>query len=110
LRVTPPVDLVSATILSVVLLTVNATRLLSGLVLEMSPLTPGHDTIGFGATLDSIQMHLAGGEAAGLAHRELATLHAVDDALALIVLTGVVPGRIGKGGAGNHDGQGREHH
>ena len=91
------------------LLPMDAARLLIRLVLQVGALAAGHHAVGFGATLDPVQMHLAGGEAARLAHGQLTVLHAIRDALTLILLAGVIPGRVGERGTRNHDGQGREH-
>ncbi len=58
----------SVAILGVVLLAIDAARLLIRFVLQMSTFAPGHHAVGLGAPFDAIQVHLAGGEAAGLAH------------------------------------------
>ena len=58
----------SVAVLGVVLLAIDAARLLVRFVLQMSTFARGHDAIGLGACFDAIQVHLAGGEAARLGH------------------------------------------
>src|SRR5205085_7891831 len=53
-----------------------------------------HHTIGLGAALDTIQVYLSSGQALRFAHGQFAVLHAIRDALALVVLAGVVAGGV----------------
>ena len=84
------------TVLGVVLLPIDATRLLVRFVPQMSTFARGHDAISLGAIFHSNHVCLAGNEAAGLGARELATRHAVVNARALVVfaLVNVVLGLI----------------
>jgi hypothetical protein len=95
----------SVPILRVVLLTMDAARLLVGFVMETRPLASADHAVGFDATLDAVQVYLAGSQATRLPHRELTVLHAVDDALTLMVLTRIEPWGIRERGRGDHHGQ-----
>ena len=76
--------------------------------MQPGTLSPCDHTIGLDAALHPIQMNLSGGEPARLAHGELAVLHTLCDAFALVLLARVVPGRIGERRRGHHHGEGRE--
>jgi hypothetical protein len=83
-------------VLRVVLLAMDAARLLVRFVLQMSTFALRHDAIRLRSVLGTVQMNLSGREAMRLAHRELAVLHAVHDPFALVMLALVVPRRAGR--------------
>src|SRR5688572_13989214 len=85
----------------------NPARLLMGFVLQMNAFAAGHHAVGLGASLDAIQVDLAGGEAAGLGAREFATRNALLDALALVLLARIDVRRTRRGDARESEGEGQ---
>jgi len=71
--------------LGVVLLSIDATRLLIRFVLQVGTFARSDDTIGFRAGFDTHHMRLACNETAGFGACEFAARHSVVDALALVM-------------------------
>src|SRR5690349_8880222 len=89
------------------LLAIDATRLLVLFVLHVGTFGASHDSIRFGPTLDTVEVNLASGQSLRLAHRQFAALHAVHDALALVVLAGVVARGVRIGRTHHHETSGQ---
>jgi hypothetical protein len=96
--------------LRVVLLAMDPARLLIGFVLHVDAFARGDHAIGLGATLDAVEVNLSGGQTTRLARGQLAALRAIHDALALMMLAGVVTRSGRENRPGNQHGQGRENH
>jgi hypothetical protein len=67
-----------------------------GLVLEAGTLTSGNHPIGFRNGLVTVKSRLTSHQAPGLRPRQLARVHALADALSLMVFTLVQPGSVSK--------------
>jgi hypothetical protein len=93
----------SVAVLSVVLLPIDAARLLIRFVPEVTAFSSGHDPIRFGAGFDTVQVSLAGGEAACLRASELAVRYAVVNPPTLVVFALVDSGRACRNGGRQGD-------
>ena len=77
----------SGAVLGVVLLSIDATRLLIRFVLQVGTFARSDDTIGFGAGFDTHHMRLTCSETTGLRACEFAARYSVVDALALVMFS-----------------------